>query len=74
MKHHLFTSILLMSLFSANAQEKKKDTLVVTEIVNVITRYNPKIADIKKIAKNPINSLLEKNNKKKLKYLMTKNY
>ena len=70
MKRHLFTSILLMSLFSANAQEKKKDTLVVTEVVNVITRYNPKIADVKKIAKNPINSLLEKNNKKKLKYLI----
>ena len=50
-----------MSLFSANAQEKKRDTLVTTEVVNIITRYNPKIAAAKKIAKNPTNTLLEKN-------------
>ena len=70
MKSHIYTSILLMSLFSANAQEKKRDTLVTTEVVNIITRYNPKIAAAKKIAKNPTNTLLEKNNKKKLKYLI----
>ncbi|MDB9842840.1 TonB-dependent receptor [Polaribacter sp.] len=70
MKSHIYTSILLLSLFSASAQEKKRDTLVTTEVVNIITRYNPKIAAAKKIAKNPTNTLLEKNNKKKLKYLI----
>lgn len=54
--------------FVANAQEKKKDTIVETEVVNVITKYNPKIADAKKIKNNPIIKLLKKSDKKKLNY------
>ncbi|MCG1035829.1 hypothetical protein [Polaribacter sargassicola] len=51
----------------AQQKEQKIDT-VKTEVVNVVTKYNPKIADAKKIKKNPTISLLEKNEKKKLKY------
>lgn len=65
-----FTSILLIMLafFSAKAQEKKKDTIVKTEVVNVVTKYNPEIADVNKIKKNPTIELLNKTKKKKLKY------
>ncbi|WP_238299957.1 TonB-dependent receptor [Polaribacter irgensii] len=68
MKSHICNSIILMLLFSTNAQEKKRDTLAVVEVVNILTKYNPKIATVKKIEKNPTNTLLEKNNKVKLKY------
>ena len=53
--------------FIAQKKEQIKDT-VKTEIVNVVTKYNPKIANAKKIQKNPTIKLLEKNQKKKLKY------
>jgi hypothetical protein len=59
---------ILMGVFSLSAQEKKKDTIVATEIVNVVTKYNPKIADAEKINNNPKITLLKKSNKKKLKY------
>jgi hypothetical protein len=59
---------ILMGVFSMSAQEKKKDTIVATEIVNVVTKYNPKIADAEKINNNPKITLLKKSNKKKLKY------
>ncbi|AUC86752.1 TonB-dependent receptor [Polaribacter sp. ALD11] len=60
-----------MGIFSANAQEKKKDTIVKTEIVNVVTKYNPKIADAKKIKSNPTIQLLKKSDKKKLEYTIS---
>ena len=60
--------VILIACFSAKAQEKKKDTIVETEIVNVITKYNPKIANANKIKNNPIIRLLKKSDKKKLKY------
>ena len=65
-----FTLFLIYFAFlSLNAQKKEqpKDT-VKTEVVNVITKYNPKIADAKKIKKNPKIKLLQKNEKKKLEY------
>ena len=65
-----FTLFLTSFIFlSINAQKKEvvKDT-VKTEVVNIVTKYNPKIADAKKIKKNPKIKLLKKNNKKKLKY------
>ncbi|WP_254712417.1 TonB-dependent receptor [Polaribacter sp. BM10] len=60
--------IVILVVFSANSQEKKKDTVVETEVVNVVTKYNPKIADVKKIKNNPTIQLLKKSDKKKLKY------
>ena len=65
-----FTSFLICFVFlSLNAQKKEiaKDT-VKTEVVNIITKYNPKIADAKKIRNNPKIKLLKKNEKKKLEY------
>ncbi|KGL62786.1 TonB-dependent receptor [Polaribacter sp. Hel1_85] len=65
-----FTLFLICFVFlSLNAQKKEqaKDT-VKTEVVNIITKYNPKIADAKKIKKNPKIKLLQKNEKKKLEY------
>ena len=68
MKRGFLTYVILIGMFSANAQEKKKDTIVKTEVVNVVTKYNPKIADAKKIKNNPIIKLLKKSDKKKLEY------
>jgi len=65
-----FTLFLIYFVFlSLNAQKKEvaKDT-VKTEVVNIITKYNPKIADAQKVKKNPKIKLLKKNEKKKLKY------
>ena len=71
MKKGFITFLLLASFITVKAQvnetEKVKDT-VKTEVVNVITKYNPKIADAKKIKKNPIIKLLKKSERKKLKY------
>lgn len=60
--------MLLFGFLSAFAQEQKKDTIVKTEVVNVVTKYNPEIADAKKIKSKPTIKLLKKNDKKKLKY------
>lgn len=68
MRKCFFLYSILIVVFSSNAQEKKKDTIIKTEIVNIITKYNPKISDAKKIRNNPKIILLKKNNKKKLKY------
>ena len=65
-----FTLLLILFAFlSINAQKKDqpKDT-VKTEVVNVVTKYNPKIADAKKIKIDPKIKLLKQNEKKKLKY------
>jgi hypothetical protein len=56
MKKGFIILLILFSIVSVNAQkkpaEKVKDT-VKTEIVEVVTKYNPKIAAAKKITKNP---------------------
>jgi len=69
MKKSFAIFLIFFSFLSLKAQKKEqqKDT-VKTEVVNIVTKYNPKIADAKKIKKNPKISLLEKNEKKKLKY------
>ena len=60
MKRGYLLYIILISCFSVSAQEQKKDTIVATEIVNVITKYNPKIANANKIKNNPTIRLLKK--------------
>ncbi|WP_405606765.1 hypothetical protein [Polaribacter sp. Asnod1-A03] len=69
MKKSFAIFLIFFTFLSLKAQQKEqeKDT-VKTEVVNIVTKYNPKIADAKKIKKNPTISLLEKNEKKKLKY------
>ena len=75
MKKGFLLLILLSSFLIVNAQKKtvkkistvKIDT-VKTEVVEVVTKYNPKIADANKINKNPTIELLEKSKKKKLTY------
>ena len=68
MKKHRILLLLLSSFFGANAQEKKSIDTVKTEIVNVITTYNPKIADASKIKRTPELKLAEKSQKKQLQY------
>ena len=60
------------AFITINAQKKPttkkaKDT-VKTEVVNVVTTYNPKIADANKIKKNPKVVLQKNSEKKKLEY------
>ena len=64
MKKGFLIYVILVGTFSVNAQQKSRDTLVATEIVNVITKYNPKIANAQKIKEVPKIKLLEKSNKK----------
>lgn len=68
MKKGVLLIFLMITFFSSKAQEKKKDTIVKTEVVNIVTKYNPEIADVKKIKKNPTIKLLNKTKKKKLEY------
>ena len=70
MKKGVLIFLILFVFLSVNAQQKPvavKDT-VKTEVVEVITSYNPEIADANKIKKSPIITLLDKNKKKKLAY------
>ena len=63
----LFMLFFVCKQFSQNVPSKKVDT-VKTEVVEVVSKYNPKIADANKINKNPVIQLSEKNKKKPLKY------
>jgi hypothetical protein len=76
MKNSFFIFLVFFSVFSTTAQwtaskkmapVKAKDT-VKTEVVEVITKYNPEIADASKIRKNPVIKLLERSKKKQLTY------
>lgn len=70
MKKGFLILFFLVGFLSVNAQKnpnKKIDT-VKTEVVEVVTKYNPKIADATKIKKNPTIKLLDKSKKKQLKY------
>ena len=69
MKKSLALFLIFFSVLSYIAQNKErvKDSIQ-TEIVNVVTTYNPKIANAKKINKNPTIKLLKRNEKKKLTY------
>lgn len=62
-----------ISIANINAQEKKtpekaKDTIIKTEVVNVITSYVPKITDAFKIKQKPIIEHSKENQKKELEY------
>lgn len=65
--------LMLLLGFITNAQQKEdkksqeKDTIK-TEIIEVISTYNPTIADAFKIKKNPKNNELTKRKRKKLNY------
>ena len=53
--------------FAQESTNKKIDT-VKTEVVEVVSKYNPKIADANKIRKNPTLNLAKQSKKKKLQY------
>ncbi len=72
MKNHLGLLVLLV-ISIANAQEKKvpekaKDTIIKTEVVNVVTSYVPKITDAFKIKQKPIIEHTKETQKKELEY------
>lgn len=75
MKKGFLIFLVFTGIFNAFAQKKStKKTLpikidtVKTEVVEVVTKYNPKIADASKIKKNPTIKLLDNSRKKKLTY------
>ena len=72
MKKEILFFVGLMSVLTSNAQkkpvvEKAKDS-VKTEVITIVTAYNPKISDATKIMRVPKITILEKSTKKKLKY------
>ncbi|WP_339659165.1 hypothetical protein [uncultured Polaribacter sp.] len=75
MKKGFLIFLFLFSILTISAQKKttekvvpiKRDT-VKTEVVEVETKYNPKIADASKIKQNPTIKLLDKSKKKVLSY------
>jgi hypothetical protein len=74
MKKCLFIFVAVLGVFSSYAQSKKpvkknsKIDTVKTEVVEVVTKYNPEIADANKIKQNPTIELSSKSKKKKLSY------
>ncbi|WBX71823.1 hypothetical protein [Tenacibaculum retecalamus] len=65
--------LVLFVISIANAQEKKapekaKDTIIKTEVVNVVTSYVPKITDAFKIKQKPIIKHTKETQKKELEY------
>ncbi|MCT4699053.1 TonB-dependent receptor [Tenacibaculum haliotis] len=71
-KKHLGLLVLFV-ISIANAQEKKapekaKDTIIKTEVVNVVTSYVPKITDAFKIKQKPIIKHTKETQKKELEY------
>ena len=63
MKKGISIFLILIGIFSGMSQvkpvEKVKDTVIDTEVVEIVTAFNPKIADAKKISQNPIIKLLK---------------
>lgn len=71
MKKILYILVFLIGSFSGFTQEKNREKAkdsIKTEVIEVITTYNPKLADATKIKKNPKVKVFEKNKKKKLEY------
>lgn len=74
MKKCLFIFAVVLGVFSSIAQSKKpvkknsKIDTVKTEIVEVVTVYNPKIADANKTKQNPTIKLSSKSKRKQLSY------
>ena len=72
MKKHIGLLVLFV-ISITNAQEKKvtekaKDTIIKTEVVNVVTSYVPKITDAFKIKQKPIIKHTKETQKKELEY------
>ncbi len=72
MKKHL-SLLALFVIAYANAQEKNvtnkaKDTIIKTEVVNVVTSYVPKITDAFKIKQKPVIEHTKETQKKALEY------
>lgn len=63
----VFVSVMVNAQRKTKKKEQAKDTII-TEIINVISSYNPTIADAFKIKKNPKINLGNKAEKKKLSY------
>ncbi|EAQ40802.1 hypothetical protein [Polaribacter sp. MED152] len=74
MKKYLTIFVLFLGTLFSYAQSTKpakknnKIDTVKTEVIEVVTTYNPEIADANKIKQNPTIKLLAKSKKKKLKY------
>ncbi|PQJ80964.1 hypothetical protein BTO18_09015 [Polaribacter porphyrae] len=60
--------LVFVGVSAQNAPQKRKIDTVKTEIVEVVTKFDPKIADANKIRKNPVIKLSDRNKKKKLTY------
>lgn len=72
MKKHLSLLVLFVVAYT-NAQEKNttnkaKDTIIKTEVVNVVTSYVPKITDAFKIKQKPVIEHTKETQKKALEY------
>lgn len=63
----LILTLLSISGFAQIKPTQQKDS-VKTEVIEVVSKYNPKIADANKITKNPVLEISKKNKKKKLQY------
>lgn len=66
--------LVLFVIVTVNAQKKpqeRKIDTVKTEVVEVVTKYNPKIADAKKINTSPSTTLFDKSKKKELEYTIS---
>ncbi|WGH75319.1 hypothetical protein P8625_14780 [Tenacibaculum tangerinum] len=72
MKKHLSLLVLFVAVFTnaqnKNATSKAKDTIIKTEVVNVVTSYVPKITDAFKIKQKPIIEHTKETQKKALEY------
>jgi hypothetical protein len=55
-------------VLAQDSTKKAKDTIIKTEVINVVTSYTPTISDAFKIKKNPTIQLGQKIQKKQLKY------
>lgn len=67
LKFLLFLSLIMAFVGFAQEQEQQKDT-VQTEVVEVITTFNPNIADAEKIRNNPKLEFSKRTEKKELEY------
>lgn len=73
MKNNIILLVLMFIATISTAQKeaptkKTKDTIIKTEVVNVVTSYAPKVTDAFKIKRKPIIQLSKDVSKKKLQY------
>lgn len=75
MKRGIATIVVLLMANFGMAQtkpktEKSKDTIIKTEVVEVVTSYAPKVTDAFKIKKKPVIKLSDKAKRKSLNYII----